>query len=136
MKKEERLESIKALARTNRLSNQSEIAAKLRKQGFKVTQASVSRDLRAMGAIKSNGHYVIPNGHVDDFPVGRAKFDKAGDVLIVGRCISGLASAIAVRIDAERIPQILGTIAGDDTVFIAVNDSGAQEHVLGILSGM
>ena len=134
MKRRERYEIITALVRSNRIANQGEIAANLRKHGFKVTQASVSRDLRAMGVVKSDGYYRVPNGHGNEFSVGRVKFDTAGDVLIVGQCISGLAPAIAVRIDAQQIPEIVGTIAGDDTVFIAVKNSDALEQVLGVLS--
>jgi len=56
--------------------------------------------------------------------------DTSGDSMIVAKCDSGLASAAAVRIDAARIPEIVGTIAGDDTIFIAVKDSKAQKAAL------
>ena len=56
--------------------------------------------------------------------------DASGDSIIVVRCDSGLASAAAVKIDAAHIPEILGTIAGDDTIFVAVRDIKAQRPVI------
>ena len=52
--------------------------------------------------------------------------DHAGDSLIIARTCPGLASAVAVEIDAAAIPEVVGTIAGEDTIFIAVRDTKAQ----------
>lgn len=136
MKKKERYESIGSLISSKRVSSQGEIAAALRGQGFKVTQASISRDLRAMGVVKSEGYYKLAPPPDDEFHVGRVSFDTAGDNLIVGRCASGLASAVTVRIDSENIEDIVGTIAGDDTIFIAVKDRAARERVIGVMAEM
>jgi transcriptional regulator of arginine metabolism len=74
------------------------------------------------------------NGNEPDF--GAVSFDTAGANLIVGRCSSGLASAITVRIDRIGIPEIVGTIAGDDTIFVAVRDFTAQQTVMERLNSL
>jgi len=107
------------------VSRQGELAQMLTEQGFSVTQASVSRDLEKLGVTKVNGRYVRqPNRRLGAF--GTVTVTAAGDNLIVVKCRSGLASAAAVQIDAAAIPEIVGTIAGDDTIFVAV--SGAKEQ--------
>lgn len=118
------------------IDSQSAIAAELGNKGFAVTQASVSRDLDELGIEKRNGRYIRPIAGASDADLGAVSFDTAGDNLIVGRCSSGLASAITVRIDRTGIPEIVGTIAGDDTIFIAVKDAASQNAVMGRLGEM
>lgn len=108
------------------ISNQTELAAKLSEKGFAVTQASISRDLESLGVVKLNGFYAMPPKTATRPGLGTVTLDAAGDNLIVGRCASGLASAFTVKIDGARIPEIAGTIAGDDTIFIAVKGRDAQ----------
>jgi transcriptional regulator of arginine metabolism len=106
------------------ISRQSQLVSLLRKNGYVVTQASVSRDLEEIGIAKVAGVYrVAESATVTVF--GRLSFQNAGDHMIVARCRSGLASALAVEIDSANFDGIAGTIAGDDTVFIALSDSGA-----------
>ena len=118
------------------INSQSAIATLLANKGFTVTQASVSRDLDELGIVKQNGRYIRPidNGNQADF--GPVSFNTAGDNMIVGRCSSGLASAITVRIDHTGIAEIVGTIAGDDTIFIAVKDAAGQQTVMDRLNEM
>lgn len=118
------------------INSQSGLAEALSKSGFKVTQASVSRDLDELGIIKQNGRYVRPVAVGSEADLGAVSFDTAGDNLIVGRCSSGLASAITVRIDRNEISDIVGTIAGDDTIFISVKDEAGQRLVLDRLNEM
>ncbi len=110
---------------------QDELAELLRENGFSVTQASISRDLDELGVVKVDGRYArleLPLAEAS--PFGVSSIDSAGENLIVVRCSSGLASAAAVRIDASKIEGIVGTIAGDDTIFIAVNDAHDQKMVM------
>src|SRR5687767_7874638 len=110
---------------------QDELAELLRESGFSVTQASISRDLDELGVIKVDGRYArleLPVAEAS--PFGVSAIDSAGDNLIVVRCSSGLASAAAVRIDASKIEEIVGTIASDDTIFIAVNDAHDQKMAM------
>lgn len=105
-----------------RIESQGELAARLRDRGFDATQASISRDLDELGILKSGGIYTIPSRPAAASVFGMRKLDRSGDSLIVAKCDPGLASAAAVRIDAAKMPEIVGTIAGDDTIFIAVRD--------------
>lgn len=130
MNKLARQNTIAEVISAARIRRQDEIAKLLRKTGFSITQASVSRDLDELGAVKVNGYYEIPkaNGTANSF--GVISLDTAGENLIVVKCSAGLASAAAVRIDTARVPEIVGTIAGDDTIFVAVKDSKDQKLVI------
>ena len=130
MRKNERQEIILNLISARPVSNQQELAKILRKNGFVVTQASISRDLDDLGVIKTNGSYCLPQRQEPSGMFGLQTVETAGDSLVVVRCRSGLASAAAVRIDAARIEEIVGTIAGDDTIFIAVKDQRAQRMAM------
>ena len=110
------------------VSRQDELAALLRDSGFSVTQASVSRDLDELGIVKVDGKYAhvqLPAAEIS--PFGVSAIEPAGDNLLVVRCSAGLASAAAVRIDASKVEEIIGTIAGDDTIFIAVGNAHDQK---------
>ena len=102
----------------------------LSEQGISVTQASVSRDLEDLGIVKVHGAYALPQPDARQYALGLLSVDAAGDNLIVAKFPSGLASAAAVRIDAARIPDIVGTLAGDDTIFVAVKDKKAQKAAI------
>lgn len=130
MQKKERQNALLLLIGSFSIASQSELSSRLREQGYSVTQASVSRDLDELGLIKLNGYYSLPKKTGSESEFGRVTLDTSGETLIVGRCSSGLASAITVKIDAAQIPEIVGTIAGDDTIFIAVKDGDAQSLVL------
>jgi transcriptional regulator of arginine metabolism len=121
----DRQQAILELIATTAISRQDELAKKLSERGFTVTQASVSRDLEKLGIVKINGRYIPqPPARIGAF--GRVTFTDAGENLIVIKCGSGLASAAAVRIDSAAIPEIVGTIAGDDTIFVAVKGADDQ----------
>jgi transcriptional regulator of arginine metabolism len=125
MHKLERQEIILNLISARPVGSQQELARILRKNGFSITQASISRDLDELGVVKSNGIYTLPR-KVEAGIFGIQSLDTSGDNMIVVKCLSGLASAVAVRIDAARIEEIVGTIAGDDTIFVAVKDQRGQ----------
>jgi transcriptional regulator of arginine metabolism len=131
MQKSERHNLILDLVSDRPIRRQSELARELRNRGFEVTQASISRDLDELGIVKVNGQYSrVELGTADSNLFGVKALDPAGDNLIVVRCSSGLASAAAVRIDGEEIKGIVGTIAGDDTIFVAVADRHDQKIVM------
>lgn len=130
MQKEERQNSILSLIQAQQISTQEELSDLLEKKGFSVTQSSVSRDLDELGIIKLNGFYSLPQKPQSAVAFGLLKLAAAGENLIVAKCEPGLASAIAVRIDAAGIREMIGTIAGDDTIFIAVGDKHEQKTVI------
>ena len=130
MRKFDRQEIILNLISARSIGNQQELARILRTNGFTITQASISRDLEELGIVKSNGFYTLPQKKDDATLFGIQSLETAGDSMIVVKCLSGLASAAAVRIDAARIEEIVGTIAGDDTIFVAVKNLTAQRHTM------
>ena len=130
MQKLPRHDALLNLISSERIASQAELADRLRLRNFDVTQASISRDLDELGVIKAAGIYTLPKRSGGTAAFGLSTLESAGDSMIVAKCDSGLASAAAVRIDAERIEEIVGTIAGDDTIFIAVKDAKAQKTVV------
>jgi transcriptional regulator of arginine metabolism len=130
MIKEKRQQTIRNLIRIKNISSQNGLTELLSKDGFYVTQSSVSRDLDELGIIKVNGFYALPQVSNEIRKYGFLSLDTAGEILVVAKCEAGLASAVAVRIDNEKLTEIVGTIAGDDTIFIAVKDAKAQKAVI------
>ncbi|MCD9186512.1 MAG: hypothetical protein LUM44_08765 [Pyrinomonadaceae bacterium] len=130
MQKELRQTTILKLITTKSVGRQDEIVEFLEKKGFSVTQSSVSRDLDELGVIKVNGLYSMPSKPKSAISFGLSGMQTAGDNLIVIKCEAGMASAVCVRIDNTPIKEIVGTIAGEDTIFIAINDKEAQQAVM------
>jgi transcriptional regulator of arginine metabolism len=130
MLKEKRQQAILDLIAAKNITRQEELTELLIKKGFSVNQSSVSRDLDELGVVKIKGFYAVPQSINGANNFGLFALDTAGEILIVARCESGLASAVAVRIDRAKIAEIVGTVAGDDTVFIAVKDKRAQKNAL------
>jgi transcriptional regulator of arginine metabolism len=129
MQKRERQDLILKLIGKEAISRQDVLANKLGKAGYSVTQASVSRDLDELGVIKVDGIYVRARSQANA-PLGLNSVEIAGPNLIVLKCEPGMASAITVRIDRAVIDEVVGTIAGDDTVFIAVAEAESQARVI------
>ena len=113
------------MIRARPIGTQEDLRTHLERAGVPATQSSVSRDLEELGVIKQRGRYTLAraNGAAAH---GLLSLDLAGDILVVAHTEPGLASAIAVEIDAAAIKEIVGTLAGEDTIFIAVSDARAQ----------
>jgi len=105
------------------IATQAELVALLHDEGFEATQASVSRDLDELGVTKQGGFY-RPPGYTP--PVGSANARPAlqmiasGETLWVLRCAPGQAPSVALTLDRAALAGVAGTIAGDDTVFVAL----------------
>src|SRR5215211_7993491 len=129
MNKRDRQQKILSLIQAQPIGTQEDLRALLERTGVPATQSSVSRDLEELGVVKHHGHYTLPrtNGAATR---GLLSLDHAGDSLVIARTFPGLASAVAVEIDAAPIPEIVGTIAGEDTIFIAVRDSKSQRSAV------
>lgn len=120
------------ILREQSVGRQSELVAMLRKYGHAATQSSVSRDLRELGVAKQGDRYVLPDGAAvvkNDFSTIK-QFVRAiltaGTNLTVLRTTVGAAQSVAVTIDTARWSEVIGTISGDDTIFIAT--AGAREQ--------
>jgi transcriptional regulator of arginine metabolism len=131
MDKERRQQKILSLIRATPIGTQGELAERLERAGFAATQSSVSRDLVELGVVKRRGRYVAPEAaSAPGARRGLVHLATAGESLVVARCEPGLASAVAVEIDGAAIPEIVGTLAGEDTIFIAVADGKAQRAAI------
>lgn len=130
MLKRKRQQKIRDLIQAKNISTQEELTELLSGGAFNVTQSSVSRDLEEIGIIKLNGFYALPQVSDGTQKFGLISLETAGDVLIVAKTEVGLASAVALRIDRAKLPDIVGTVAGDDTIFIAVKDAKSQKKVI------
>ncbi|MDT5157378.1 MAG: transcriptional regulator of arginine metabolism [Acidobacteriota bacterium] len=130
MHKSKRQQKIMSLIRARRIGTQQELIAMLERAGFVATQSSVSRDLEELGVVKHNGHYRLPRAPDGAAARGLLGLDPAGDCMVVVKCEPGLASAVAVEIDRAGIPEIIGTLAGEDTIFIAVPERKAQRAAI------
>ena len=117
------------------MHNQDELVKVLKKQGFDATQSSVSRDLRELGVAKAGDRYILPaDGAVDANPFAAvAQFvhsvRTAGTSLTVIKTASGHAQSVTVAIDEASWPEVVGTISGDDTIFIATEDGRDQRKL-------
>jgi transcriptional regulator of arginine metabolism len=130
MQKAERHQIILDLIGAMRIGRQDELVRALADRGYTVTQASVSRDLYELGIVKLNGAYAQPLRNMDGLGIGLLSVEAAGPNMVVVKTVPGLASATTVRIDAAKLPGIVGTIAGEDTIFIAVESENKQRGVI------
>jgi transcriptional regulator of arginine metabolism len=132
----DRREAIMRILRGSPVRNQQDLVRLLKKQGHDVTQSSVSRDLRDLGVLKAAGGYVLPpeetqrtNGDFRTLVQFFRGFKPAGPCLTVVRTTIGAAQSVAVAIDKAEWPEVVGTISGDDTIFIATNSARAQAEL-------
>jgi transcriptional regulator of arginine metabolism len=120
MSRRKRQEKMLALVQARRITTQQKLLHLLERAGVPATQSSVSRDLEELGIVKHRGFYRLPQAPDGASAAGLLSLMPAGDCMLVARCEPGLASAVAVEIDRARISEIAGTIAGDDTIFVAL----------------
>jgi transcriptional regulator of arginine metabolism len=125
------------LISTRAIHTQEDLAEALSVAGWDVTQSSVSRDIAALRLVKVDGAYRRPpRGSSTQDPderrvaEGVLTSEPAGDALIVLHTPPGEANRVAVALDRLAWPDIVGTIAGDDTIFLAVKDGAAQRRML------
>ncbi|WP_165356337.1 arginine repressor [Sphingosinicella sp. BN140058] len=130
-----RQKAIAELIRAEPLASQEDVTGRLRAHGFAVTQATVSRDLDRMGAVKVKRGgvmtYALPDQLSDsDWAASRLRkivsewvqsVEKAGNLLVL-KTPPGSAHLVGLALDQARLPEVAGTICGDDTLFVAVRD--------------
>jgi transcriptional regulator of arginine metabolism len=141
MTKTYRQGQILKLIRAKRVSTQEEIAQELAKQGIAATQVTLSRDIRDLRLVKTREGYqeMAPEETGPEFALLAAEFLL--DVLIAQNLVilktsPGHANSVAVSLDGERWPGVVGTIAGDDTILVIAPDSATAEAVQEKLLGM
>ena len=106
---------------------QIELGRALRKMGFKVTQATVSRDLKALGIVRREGVYRPPNPQGDESAIGKMeefirRVRGAGPYMLVFDTSPGTAKAVAVALKSAAWPEVKGVLSEDDTLFVATDN--------------
>jgi transcriptional regulator of arginine metabolism len=131
-----RREAIVRILRQAAVGRQAELVRLLRREGLEATQSSVSRDLREIGVVKGADRYLLPASedaltpsHFEDVRAFVKGYRGAGTALTVVRTTAGAAQSVALAIDKAHWPEIVGTIAGDDTIFIATENARAQHRL-------
>ncbi|MFW5815078.1 MAG: arginine repressor [Spirochaetota bacterium] len=138
----ERLKAVRNIIRTHRITSQEMLLNYLRNEGFQVTQATLSRDLKLLKVGKisegSNGYYyTLPTeeelresetNYVADLRRGFISIEFSGNLAIL-RTITGHADTVGIALDNLGMEDILGTVAGDDTVLIVLREGATGESV-------
>jgi len=141
--KQARQRAIRDLVDQRPIRTQQELAAALRERGFRTTQATISRDVAELGLIKRGRKgiqaYALPPRLVEAETSGEDRLRKLvsdlpvevreAGLLVILRTLPGSAHAIAAALDRARWPEVAGSIAGDDTVFVACPDRRAVQQV-------
>jgi transcriptional regulator of arginine metabolism len=137
--KHQRLDAIREVLAKSTVANQDELRRKLRRRGIEVTQATLSRDIHELRLSKGPSGYALPNGHrgtgtaateEDDGPPSMAEMiesfvlrvRQAMNQVVVGT-VKGGAQPFALALDNEGWPEVVGTVAGDDTVLVICPDT-------------
>ncbi|HOJ98835.1 MAG: ArgR family transcriptional regulator [Treponemataceae bacterium] len=139
-----RLKAIRKLIKTYRIESQEILLGYLQKEGFQVTQATLSRDLKLLKVGKiSDGHngyvYTLPGEderqesertYINDFLRGYISIDWSGNMVVI-RTYSGHSDSVALAVDNLALDEVLGTIAGrDNTVFVCLREGVTGEEFL------
>jgi transcriptional regulator of arginine metabolism len=138
-----RLTAIKDLIKKNKIDNQDTLLNLLKEEGFDVTQATLSRDLKALKVGKisdgwSGYYYSLPEhdlvaesekSYIQDVRRGVVSIEFSGNVGVV-KTRSGHANSVALALETLSLPEILGTLAGDDTVLIVLREGVTKEDLL------
>ena len=142
--RESRQREILAILDSHRVTSQGELVERLRERGMAATQSSVSRDLRDLGVGWIGGRYARPAEREDrnDRDPGVAEVahflrgvKAAGPHLAVVFTMAGAAQAVGIALDRAGWPELVGTMAGDDTVFVATATAGDQKRFIRRLEG-
>lgn len=150
--KSHRLNAIKIIISSKEIGSQEELLQELSKEGFELTQATLSRDLKQLKVAKAasmNGNYVyvLPNNtmykrmtephRVSELLMhsGFISIQFAGNIAVI-KTRPGYASSLAYDIDNKNLFEILGTVAGDDTLMLVIRENFTQQEIKNALAGV
>jgi transcriptional regulator of arginine metabolism len=148
--KPHRQRAIRDLVAQRSITTQQQLAGALRERGFQTTQATISRDVAELGLTKVDREgarvYALPARLVEAESSGEDRLRallidlpielQGAGLLLVIRTLPGAAHAIAAALDRARWPEVVGSIAGDDTVFVACRDRPSLQRARVRLAGM
>ncbi|MCF7941114.1 MAG: ArgR family transcriptional regulator [Spirochaetia bacterium] len=141
--RQNRLTKIKELIKTHRIDSQEMLLELLTQQGYTVTQATLSRDLKMLKVGKisdgwSGYYYALPENelvseseksYIQDVRRGVLSIEFSKNIGVI-KTRQGHADSVALALDILSIPEILGTVAGDDTIFVILRDGMTKEDLL------
>ena len=139
----DRRNAVVRLLASGAVHKQDDLVRLLRKEGYVATQSSISRDLREIGVMKARGRYVLPpadvvraNGRFNSLAQFVKEIRRAGPCMTVVKTSTGAAQSVTVAIDKAEWPEVVGTLSGDDTIFIATGTARAQAAIVARLHEM
>jgi transcriptional regulator of arginine metabolism len=138
-----RMRSMRKIIETNRIESQDRLQQLLSKEGFNVTQATLSRDLKLLKVGKvsqgvSGYFYTVPSeedwregerSYAQDFLRGYVSIDFSGNVGVI-RTLTGHAGSVALALDCLGLETILGTVAGDDTIMVVLREGVTSQQFM------
>ncbi len=141
--KAKRQNKILEIIADHEITTQEELAERLHAEGFRVTQATVSRDIRELhlykvpgaggrqkyAALTAKEDEAVTDRYMDTFRAGYVSMAQAQNILVI-RTVSGMASGVAAALDAMNFKEIVGTIAGDDTIMCAIGSVEETTHLM------
>ncbi|MBR5721671.1 MAG: arginine repressor [Clostridia bacterium] len=143
--KSRRHSKIIEIVRNEQIETQDELTAKLNREGFSATQATVSRDIKELQLVKiltseNRYRYALPSKSTPSQPLLPSKFlgiireglisvEQAQNLVVV-KCYSGMAQGVCAAIDSLEREGVVGSIAGDDTIFLATRDSSSAKKIV------
>jgi transcriptional regulator of arginine metabolism len=139
----ERLKKIRELIRNRRIESQEKILELLQEAGYNVTQATLSRDLKYLRVGKisdgwSGYYYTLPEsdeqpegerGYIQDVRRGILSMEFSYNIGVI-KTLAGHADSVALALDKINMPEILGTVAGDDTIFVILREGMTKEDLI------
>ena len=142
----ERLKVVKKIIKNNRIDSQETLLGFLEKEGYSVTQATLSRDLKLLRVGKiADGHsgyyYTLPGDeerresektYLQDFLRGYVSIDFSGNIAVI-RTLTGHADSVAIALDNLMFEGVIGTVAGDDTVIAVLAEGISSQDFLHIM---
>ena len=139
--KKNRHDKIIEIINSHEVETQEQLAALLSEAGYEVTQATISRDIRQIKLTKmvledGRQKYIYANAdpkvmhdkYVNVLKAGYVSIDVAQNLLVI-KTVPGMAMALATAIDALEVPEVVGCIAGDDTIFVAIRTADDAENL-------
>ena len=145
MSKLSRQNLILELVHKETLSNQEELRRRLLKNGFDVTQATLSRDIHELGLVKTSDGYAVPQGEQEPDPVLPSAMRlvrefvlevREAQNLLVIKTVAGSAQPVAAALDGEGWAEIVGTVAGDDTILVISQTKKSAHKIVLRVRGM
>ncbi len=142
--KDKRRQRVREILARNEIHSQDQLQDLLFAESIATTQATLSRDLRDLGAVRGPKGYVLPpstpRSHPDSKKLkhalrGTSSIRRGGTLVVLGTD-PGHAQALALHIDRAGLPQVLGTIAGHDTLIVATQSAGQARELLRLFENL